>query len=374
MNSKSLSVSRRVRATPFSKRVEQAGVQAYTVYNHMLLPTQFKSAEEDYWHLCEHVQVWDVAAERQVELKGPDAAKLAQLMTPRDLRRLDTLQGKYAPICDEQGFIFNDPIIIKLADDRFWLSLADSDVRLFAKGLAIGYELNVEVFEPEVYPLAVQGPKAEELVARVFGESVHAIRFFRGEILSFEGVDMYVARSGWSKQGGFEIYVPNPEIALPLWDVLFEKGRDLHVRAGCPNCNERIEAGLLSYGGDMDAFDTPFECGLDSYLDLNADIESLSIQALREKQHTITRRLVGLAFHGEPNLSDVFNYVGGADLLVNGKKVGELRSQAWSFKFNKQLAFAMIDTDYLDNNDCIEVDGMSSIFHEIPFNPDKLMT
>lgn len=372
MNNKNLSVSRRVRATPYSKRVEQAGVQSYTVYNHMLLPTQFKSPEEDYWHLCEHVQVWDVAVERQVELKGLDAAKLAQLMTPRDLRSIDILQGKYAPICDEQGFIVNDPIVIKLADDRFWLSLADSDVTLFAKGLAIGYGLDVDVFEPDVFPLAVQGPKADELMTRVFGEQTQSIRFFRGEMLNFNGVEMYVARSGWSKQGGFEIYVPNPDIAVPLWDALFEKGHDLNVRAGCPNCNERLEAGLLSYGGDMDAFDTPFECGLDGYLDLSADIESLSIQALREKQHISTRRLVGLAFEGAPNLTDVFNYVGGADLFVDGKKVGELRSQAWSFKYEKQLAFAMIDTDYLDNNERIEVDGMSSIFHEIPFDPDKL--
>ena len=207
MNSKLLSVARRARSTPYSRRVEEAGAKAYTIYNHMLLPTLFESAEADYWHLCQHVQIWDVSVERQVELHGPDAAKLAQLMTPRDLSKIQLLQGKYAPICSADGAILNDPIVIKLAEDRFWFSVADSDIKLFAMGLAQGYGLQVSIFEPDVSPLAVQGPKADELMARVFGERVREIRFFRGEMLEFQGVEMYVARSGWSKQGGFEIYL-----------------------------------------------------------------------------------------------------------------------------------------------------------------------
>ena len=262
----------------------------------MLLPSWFETPESDYWHLCEHVQVWDVSCERQVEVTGPDAAKLVQLMTPRDLTKTDLLQGKYAPICNAEGFILNDPIIIKHSDDRWWISIADSDIKFFAQGLAQGYGLDVKVFEPDVFPLAVQGPKADDLMARVFGEQVRGIRFFRGEILPYQGVDMYVARSGWSKQGGFEIYMPEPKLAEPLWDELMEKGADLNVRAGTPNGIERIESGLLSFGNDMDEFDTPFECGLDSYLNLDADIASLSIEALRAKAGKQTRKLVGLAF------------------------------------------------------------------------------
>lgn len=366
MNTKTLSIGRRLRATPYTNRVEQAGVKAYTVYNHMLLPTVFDTPEKDYWHLCEHVQVWDVACERQVELKGPDAAKLAQLMTPRDLSKLDLLQGKYAPICNAQGAILNDPIVIKLADDRFWLSIADSDVKFFAQGLAQGYGLDVDVFEPEVSPLAVQGPKADELMARVFGDAVREIRFFRGEMLNFNGVEMYVARSGWSKQGGFEIYMPDWSLGEVLWDALFAHGEDLNVRAGCPQGNERIEAGLLSYGNDMDEFDTPFECGLDSYLNLDAQIDSLSLPALRNMVGKQSRKLVGLVFDQAPSMPA--SRLGGADIKVDGKVIGEVRSQAWSFRYNKHLAIAMLPIDFIDQHEEITIDGQSSHFHPIPFN------
>lgn len=363
-----LAKSRRLRTTPLSHRVEEAGAKVYTVYNHMLLPTLFESAEMDYWHLCEHVQVWDVAAERQVELKGPDAAKLAQLMTPRDLSKIELLQGKYAPICNSDGFILNDPIIIKLAEDRFWISIADSDVKFFAQGLAQGYGLDVTVFEPDVFPLAVQGPKADELAARVFGDKVRDIRFFRGEMLEFKGHAMYVARSGWSKQGGFEIYVDQASLAEPLWDELFTKGADLNVLAGCPNGNERLESGLLSYGNDMDEFDTPVECGLDSYINLDADIESLSLPALRARRHNKTRKLVGLAFDQAPNLAGSENQVGGFDIIVDGQLTGELRSQAWSFRYNKHLAFAMLPIAFIEDNTGIVVGGQESDFHSIPFD------
>jgi len=366
MQAKAIALSRRLRPTPYSRRVEEAGVKAYTAYNHMRLPTMFESAESDYWHLCQHVQVWDVAAERQVELNGPDAARLAQLMTPRDLSKIDFLQGKYAPVCNAEGFILNDPIIIKLSDERFWFSIADSDVKYFAQGLATGMGLNVKVFEPDVSPLAVQGPKSDDLMARVFGEQVRDIRFFRGEMLSFQGVEMYVARSGWSKQGGFEIYLPDSSLGEALWDELFAHGKDLNVRAGCPQANERMESGLLSFGNDMDEYDTPFECGLDSYLNLDADIDSLSLPALRAMAGKQTRKLVGLAFAKAPRMTE--NRLGAFDIEVNGKIIGEVRSQAWSFRYNKQLAIAMLPLRYIQENGGIVIDGQESKLHPIPFD------
>ena len=377
MQDRLIARARRVRNTPFTRRVEAAGVKSYTVYNHMLLPSWFETPESDYWHLCEHVQVWDVSCERQVEVTGPDAAKLVQLMTPRDLTKTDLLQGKYAPICNAEGFILNDPIIIKHADDRWWISLADSDIKFFAQGLAQGYGLDVKVFEPDVFPLAVQGPKADDLMARVFGEQVRGIRFFRGEMLPYQGVDMYVARSGWSKQGGFEIYMPEPKLAEPLWDELMEKGADLNVRAGTPNGIERIESGLLSFGNDMDEFDTPFECGLDSYLNLDADIASLSIEALRAKVGKQTRKLVGLAFDkplsmDEGDMQDSANHIGGFDIMQSDQRVGEIRSQIWSPRYEKWLAIAMLDLSFLNDNSSITINGQDSRFHPIPFAIENL--
>ena len=270
-----LSVSRRTRSTPFTSRVEAAGVKGYTVYNHTLLATKFRSIEADYWHLCENVQVWDVSCEKQVAISGPDAYRLIQLMTPRDLSKARIGRCFYVPLCNPQGGIVNDPIAIKLTENDWWLSIADTDVMLQAQVLATGFNLDVTVTEPDVWPLAVQGTKAEDLMARVFGESVRDIKFFNITPMSYQGVDMQVARSGWSKQGGFEIYVNDATIAGPLWDELFEKGQDLNVGPGCPNLIERVESGLLSLGNDMGYDTTPLECGLNQYVDLDADIESL---------------------------------------------------------------------------------------------------
>ncbi len=240
-----LLISSRTRSTPFSNRVEACGVKAYSVYNHMLLPLIFRSLEEDYWHLCESVQVWDVSCQRQVEITGPDTQKLVQLMTPRDLSQAELGQCFYAPLCDETGGMINDPILIKHSNNHWWLSIADSDVMLWAKGLATGFGLDALVKEPDIWPLAVQGPKAEELLSRVFGKEISKILFFRSSTFNYQGTKMLVARSGWSKQGGFEIYVNDAELGGQLWDELFAKGEDLNVGPGCPNLIERIESGLL---------------------------------------------------------------------------------------------------------------------------------
>jgi dimethylsulfoniopropionate demethylase len=363
---KILSVSRRTRATVYTQRVEAAGVKTYTIYNHMLLATEFESFEADYWHLCEHVQVWDVAAERQVEITGPDSARLIQLMTPRDISRAVNGQCLYAPLCDVDGGIINDPIAIKHSDEHWWLSIADSDVKLWAKGLATGFGLDVKITEPDVSPLAIQGPKAEDLTARVFGESIRDIRFFRGRMLNYRGTEMYVARSGWCKQGGFEIYLNNPDLAHALWDELFEKGEDLNVRAGCPNLIERLESGLLSLGNDIDSSTNPFECGLDQYIKLDANIESLSLPALREIAGKHKQQLVGLLFTQPMNLVDRL-------IRHNGQTVGEITSAVWSPRYSKHLAFAVMKRDYLEGQSSVEVDGIVGTIEDLPFSLQALL-
>lgn len=362
---KIITPTRRTRSTHFSHRVEQAGVKGYTVYNHMLLPTVFESGEADYWHLCEHVQVWDVSVQRQVELLGEDAAHLAQLMTPRDLSNAKELQGKYAPICTAKGNIINDPVLIKLNDNRWWLSLADSDIKFWADGLAQGFGLKVDVFEPDVSPLAVQGPKAQELMTRVFGNEVQDIRFFWGKMLSFQNRELYVARSGWSKQGGFEIYLDDPSIADALWDALFAAGEDLQVRAGCPNQIERMESGLLSYGSDMDEKNNLFECGLDSYINLDADVNSLSLPALRAMADQQTHKLRGVLFPQPMTLESC------QPLLPDDPKT-ELRSQSWSPRYNKHMAFAMLPMDYTNKHSSISVNGVDGVITDIPFTKELL--
>ena len=340
-----ISPSRRLRRTPFSEGVEAAGVKGYTVYNHMLLPTVFRSVVEDYRHLKEAVQVWDVACERQVELRGPDAAKLMQMLTPRDLRGMLPGQCFYVPIVDETGGMLNDPVAVKLAEDRWWISIADSDLLFWVKGLAYGWRLDVLVEEPDVSPLAIQGPRADDLMAAVFGDAVRDIQFFRFGWFQFQGRDMAIARSGYSKQGGFEIYVEGGDIGMPLWNALMEAGRDLDVHAGCPNRIERIEGGLLSYGNDMTDDNTPHECGLGKFCNTATAIGCVGRDALlRVAKEGPVQQIRAIAIHGDP--------VPACDrqwpVLANGVQVGNVTSAAWSPDFDTNVSIGMIRMTHWD--------------------------
>jgi dimethylsulfoniopropionate demethylase len=362
-----LLISTRTRLTPFSSRVKDCGAKAYTVYNHMLLPAIFRSLEEDYWHLCENVQVWDVSAQRQVEITGPDALKLVQLMTPRDLSKAKYGQCFYAPLCDESGNMINDPIIIKHSDEHWWLSIADTDVKLWGMGLATGFGLDVKVSEADIWPLAVQGPKAEDLMVRIFGDEVREIRFFHSKIINYAAKEFLVARSGWSKQGGFEIYVNDAELGSQLWDELFAQGEELNVKAGCPNLIERIESGLLSFGGDMGYDTTPFECGLDKYVSLEANIESLSIDALRKRP--AKTRLMGLVIDRQVKLKDL-------RLFSGGREIGVITSNTWSPKYRTHLGFVKCDINCIAEKQELHVISSTgevpARITELPFDFESL--
>ena len=340
-----ISPSRRIRRTPFSDGVEAAGVKAYSVYNRMLLPSVFESPEEDYRHLKQAVQVWDVACERQVELRGPDAARLMQMLTPRDLRGMLPGQCYYVPIVDETGGMLNDPVAVKLAEDRWWISIADSDLLLWVKGVAQGFRLDVLVDEPDVSPLAIQGPLADDLAARVFGDGVRDIRFFRFGYFAFQGRDLVVARSGYSKQGGFEIYVEGGDIGMPLWNALMEAGRDLDVRAGCPNTIERIEGGLFSYGNDMTAANTPHECGLGRFCDTLTAVGCIGRDALlRVAREGPVQQIRPIAIAGDalPACDRPW------PLMAGDKRVGQVTSAAQSPDFGEGVAIGMVRMTHWD--------------------------
>ena len=343
--------SRRIRRTPFTDGVEAAGVKGYTVYNHMLLPTVFRSVQEDYHHLKSAVQVWDVACERQVELRGPDSGRLMQMLTPRDLRGMLPGQCFYVPIVDETGGMLNDPVALKLTEDRWWISIADSDLLFWVKGLAYGYRLDVLVDEPDISPLAVQGPLADDLMAKVFGDAVRAIKFFRFGWFDFNGVSMAVARSGYSKQGGFEIYVDGTENGMPLWNALMEAGKELDVHAGCPNLIERIEGGLLSYGNDMTRENTPHECGLGRFCSTQTAIGCVGRDALlRVAKEGPTQQIRAIAIEGDiPVCNRVW------PLMAKGKRVGQVTSAAKSPDYKTNVAIGMVRMTHWDEGTALEV-------------------
>jgi len=344
--------ARRLRGTPFSSRIENQGLTAYTVYNHMLLPAAFEGTEKEYFHLKKHVQVWDVAAERQVQITGKDSAKLVQMMTCRNLSKSKVGRCYYAPIIDEQGKMINDPIILKLDENKWWISLADSDVGLYAKGLADGLNLKVEVSEPDVNILAVQGPKSFDLMEKILGKKITELKFFGFDYFDFKGNKFFIARSGWSKQGGYEIYVEKREAGLGLYDDLFSTGRQFNVKPGCPNLIERIESGLLSYGNDFDNEDNPYECGFDKYIDIESDINYLGKKALiKISKEGIKRKLMGVKID-----LDKIEMMEQQILKKGNSLVGHLRSAVFSPHFKKVVGIAMVNKDYWDKKTTFELE------------------
>ena len=331
--------SRRLRATPFTSRVSALGVTGYTVYNHMLLATVFESLQEDYKHLKENVQIWDVSVERQVQLLGPDAHKLACMISARDLTNAKVGRCYYAPICDQNGAIINDPIALRLAENKYWFSISDSDLLLWVQGIAIGLGLNVDICEPDVSPLAIQGPFADDLMADVFGEEIREVKFFHFKAFSFRGHMLNIARSGWSKQGGFEIYLDDTNLGEELWDAIWAKGKKYNIRAGCPNLIERVEAGLLSYGNDMNREDTPLEIGLEKYVSLDSEVDFIGKAALQKQRKVgIKKRLMGIEIDGSkmPPLTMP------KKVSIEGKNVGMITSAVFSPDYGGNIGFAMI--------------------------------
>ena len=337
--------AKRLRSTPYTSRLEQQGLTAYTIYNHMLLPAAFEDSMEDsYYHLKENVQIWDVSAERQVEISGKDSAKLVQLMTCRDLSKSKDGRCYYCPIIDDQAGLINDPVVLRINENKWWLSIADSDVILFAKGLAIGKKYSVNIVEPNVDIMAIQGPKSFALMEKVFGRQIRELNFFVFDLFDFRGSKHLIARSGWSKQGGYEVYVENTNSGLELYDYLFEIGKEFNVKPGCPNLIERIESALLSYGNDFDLHDNPLECGFDKYVNLDNDIEFLGKQKLSEINASgVSKKLMGVKI----NL-DRINLSQAIEITIDSKRAGELRSAVYSPTFNQVIGIAMIDKPYFE--------------------------
>lgn len=354
-----ISPSRRVRRTPFSEGVEAAGVKGYTVYNHMLLPTVFESVEADYHHLKRAVQVWDVACERQVEFWGPDAETLLQRLTPRDLAKLDETRCMYIPVTDERGGMLNDPVALKVGEDQFWISLADSDLLLWIAGVAAALDLNVSVGEPDVSPLAVQGPRADDLMTELFGPDVADLGFFRVGRFGWGGRDWLIARSGYSKQGGFEIYVEGSENGMPLWEALMAAGSGLDVRAGCPNIIERIEGGLLSYGNDITQANTPLEAGLGRFVSDSRLGDCFGGRALRAERAAGSRREIrAVEIEGDlPPCDRAWPMRAG-----DGGFAGQVTSAASSPDFGTNVAIAMIERDYLAPGSDLAVETQAGTF------------
>jgi len=345
--------SSRLRPSPFFEATLAEGVTAFTAYNHMLMPTSFGKPEEEYWRLINGISQWDVAVERQVQIKGPDAAQLVQILSPRDLSGQQVGQGKYVPLCNYDGVLINDPICLKLADDLYWLSIADSNIWFWARAIAVERKLNVEISEPDVSPMALQGPKAEAVMAHVFGDWVKELKYFWFVQTEIQGIPVIVQRSGWSKQGGFEIYLLDGSEGTRLWNLFREAGAPWGIGPGNPNWCERVESGLISYGGDTDGTTNPFEVRMGKYIDLQVPDDTIGIQALRQiaaegpKRHSL-----GIVLDAGDPVAPGFLW---NPIFKHGSKVGELTNCIFSYRLQKNIGFALI------NRDCVIGDRVDAL-------------
>lgn len=374
-----LAPSTRLRPSPFHAATVAAGLSHATTYNRMILPTGYGDPRAEYERLLHACAMWDVGAERQVEMRGPDAARLAQALCARRLDRCEDGQGVYVPVCDHRGTLVNDPIALRLAPDRWWLSIADSDVLLHARAVAGERGLDVAVHEPDVSPLAVQGPRAEDVVADVFGPWVRDVRRFRFREARIEGIPVMVARSGWSGQGGFEIYLLDGTRGTDLWNIVKEAGRPHGIGPGSPNAVERIESGLLSWGGDTDDATNPFEVRMGRYTHLDAPDDTVGIHALRRIHEAGPRRhQLGVVLEGPPlPVPQTWCAVmrdggrdGERDGGRDGERVGDLTCLAWSWRMEANVGFALVSRDVAAGEGVrVSVDGreVGAQLMELPF-------
>ena len=352
-----LNFSRRLRRTPFTSSVEKYGVKGFSVVNHALLPKAFsRSIEEDYWHLRSNVQIWDVGVQRQVEIMGPDASKFVQYMTPRSLEKMKVGNCYYIPLIDENGGMVNDPVLLKHSETHYWLSIADSDVLLWAKGLAVGLKFNVSIKEPDVWPLAIQGPLAKDLLSEVFGDFINDIKFFKFSKIQFEGSTQIIARSGYSKQDGFEIYLQGFDLGERLWELLWEKGKKYNIAPGCPNLIDRIEAGLLSYGNEITLETSPLEVGMEGFCNSDFSHDFVGKPALRELQEKgVIKKIKGIIFDVPPcppctQPWTLFN--------ENKMKIGQITSAVFSPRIRKNIGLGLVNKPFWKND--------TNVFIEIP--------
>jgi glycine cleavage system aminomethyltransferase T len=358
-----------VRPSPYHEATVAEGVTAFSVYNHMLMPVSYGDAQAEYRRLTEGVALWDVACQRQVEVTGPDAVRLVQALVPRRIERLPVGAAWYAPVCDHRGVLLNDPVLLRLEEDRFWFSIADLDLLPWVRAIAAERKMDVQVSEPDVSPLAVQGPMAEDVIAALFDESVRRIGHFRFRQMDLDGIPLVLCRSGWSHQGGFELFLQDATRGPELWLKVREAGAPFGIGPGAPNEAERIESGLLSWRTDCDDQTTPFEVRLGRYVDLDAADDTVGIRALRSQQERGPRRhQVGVVLEHDQPLPEAGRW---SQVFKGATMAGHMTARAWSPRLRANIGLCLVWTGVGPGDEVRLVDADGTEFpgevRDLPF-------
>lgn len=344
----------RLRRSPFFESTHRYGCRAYTVYNHTFLPTRYDDFEVEYRALLDDVVVWDVSVERQVEITGPDGFEFANLLTPRDLSKCDVGQGKYVVITAEDGGIINDPVLLRLGENRFWLALADSDVLLWAKGVAYRLGMDIEITEPDVSPMQIQGPKSKEVVRALFGDDVLNLKYYYFLETDLDGIPVIVTRTGWSAEIGYEVYLRDGSRGNELWGRVMEAGKPFGIRPTGPSDIRRIEAGILNYGIDMTLDNNPYELGLGWLVDLDQETDFIGKDALaRIKTEGTSQKLVGVEIGGDALDLNMTRW----PVKAGDAEVGFITSAIYSPRLEKNIGYAMVGIDHAELGTTLTVEA-----------------
>jgi len=342
--SKAFGFGTQIRKSPYFDATVRWGAAGFSVYNHMYIPRDFGDPEQNFWNLVNGATLSDVAVERQVEITGPDAATFVQMLTPRNLSTCAVGQCKYVLITNADGGILNDPILLRLAEDHFWLSLADSDILLWAQGVAVNSGLDVTICEPDVSPLQLQGPKSGEIMQRLFGDQINDLRYYWLGEFELDGIPLIISRTGWSSELGYEIYLRDGARGDELWELIMAAGQPFELQPGHTSAIRRIEGGMLSYHADMDRHTNPFELGLDRLVDLEMEADFIGKAALKKiADQGISRKQVGLEIDGDA-LTAANNEFW--PILIAEKQVGQVTSAIYSPRLKLNIALAMVMVEH----------------------------
>ena len=342
-----------IRKSPFFDATVRWGAKDFSVYNHMYIPRDFGDPEQNFWNLINNAILCDVAVERQVQIKGPDASKFVQMMTPRDLSNMQVGQCKYVILTNQFGGVLNDPVLLKVEDDCYWFSLADSDILFWAQGLNVNKEYDVEIIEPDVSPLQLQGPKSKDIMVKIFGNKILELKYYWFKHFQLGNIKLLISRTGWSSEFGYEIFLLNSSEGDELYETLMNKGKDLGLHPGHTSTIRRIEGGMLSYHSDMDINTNPLELGMEKFIDLDGSFNFVGKDALIEiRKSGIHRKQVGLIIDIEPlkgpNTSKW-------EIISNNKIIGVVTSAVYSPRLKSNIALAIVKKEFSDIGTLLKV-------------------
>ena len=342
-----------IRKSPFFDATVRWGAKDFSVYNHMYIPRDFGDPEQNFWNLINNAILCDVAVERQVQIKGPDASKFVQMMTPRDLSNMQVGQCKYVILINQFGGVLNDPVLLKVEDDCYWFSLADSDILFWAQGLNVNKEYDVEIIEPDVSPLQLQGPKSKDIMVKIFGNKILELKYYWFKHFQLGNIKLLISRTGWSSEFGYEIFLLNSSEGDELYETLMIEGKDLGLHPGHTSTIRRIEGGMLSYHSDMDINTNPLELGMEKFIDLDGSFNFVGKDALIEiRKSGIHRKQVGLIIDIEPlkgpNTSKW-------EIISNNKIIGVVTSAVYSPRLKSNIALAMVKKEFSDIGTLLKV-------------------